>query len=347
VSESLKLSLGMGNLKCYNHVMKLKYSFLIILLVALSTVSYTHKAIAASESSIIVNMTPGHPAPFEEVRISLSSYVNDLDSVNITWFVDGKNTSVGIGKKSFLFNAPKTGGETVVTVIIALPEGSIEKRIIIRPSEMTLLWQANDSHTPPFYRGKALPTPESEIKIVAIPEIRSGGKMVASKNMTYNWEKDYTKEVNGSGYGKNYFLYVHDYLDRSNTVSVVASTLDQKYSNQAEISVSMREPKIVFYENDPELGTRWERALDGSFRIGESGIIEAVPYFISPKETYDPSLIWTWSLNGAQANVSALSRNLMPLRTQAGVSGTSRLGLQIENRNSIFQSVSKEINIEF
>jgi len=33
---------------------------------------------------------------------------------------------------------------------------------------MVLLWQADDSYVPPFYEGKALPSPNSEIKVVAM-----------------------------------------------------------------------------------------------------------------------------------------------------------------------------------
>ena len=123
---------------------------------------------------------------------------------------------------------------------------------------MVLLWQANDSYVPPFYRGKALATPDSEIKVVA---------MTDSKNMTYAWKKDYSNDQEASGYGKNFFLYTNDYLEGSNNVSVVASTLDQKYSNEASIEVGTTEPKILFYKNDNSLGTTLQKTLTNPYKI--------------------------------------------------------------------------------
>ena len=37
----------------------------------------------------------------------------------------------------------------------------------------------------------------------------------------------------------------------------------------------------------------------------------------------------------------------MPLQVEAGTRGTSKLKLEIENKDKIFQTTSKEINIEF
>ncbi len=324
--------------------MKLKFILLISALVLLQTTLY-----AASPSSVLVNIAPENPAPYEDVTISLNSYASNLDNVSILWSLNGRNVLSGIGKKSFSLKAPAAGSEAIITANISFPDGNIEKRIILRPSVMVLLSQAMDSHTPPFYKGKALPTLDSEIKIVAMPEIRnSSGGLVNSKNMTYAWKKDYTNDQEGSGYGKNFFIFTNDYLENSNTVSVVAETVDQKYSSEASIDVDVTEPKIVFYKNDNALGTIWERSLDDSYRMGDSSmLVEAVPYFISPKQLLHPYLIWNWSINDVTISVPSFRKNFMPLQVQSGTSGTSNLKLLIENQDQIFQTSSKEINIEF
>jgi len=316
--------------------MKFKLSLAVTFLVF--GIIFASRVNAASSSSILVDIMPENPAPYEDVNIALSSYGSNLDSVLIQWSVDGKNVSSGIGKKSFSLKAPAAGSETLVLAVISLPEGNVEKRLIIRPSVMVLLWQANDSYVPPFYRGKALATPDSEIKVVA---------MTDSKNMTYAWKKDYSNDQEASGYGKNFFLYTNDYLEGSNNVSVVASTLDQKYSNEASIEVGTTEPKILFYKNDNSLGTTWEKTLTDPYKIQGPEIVEAVPYFISPKELEHPTLIWSWSINDSLVNIQGYKKNLMPLRAESGTSGTSRLRLMIENKYRIFQTASKEISIEF
>lgn len=309
---------------------------------------YTSKVKAASSSSILVNVVPENPGPLEDVTISLNSYAENLDSVLISWYANGKSVLSGIGKKSISLNAPAIGSETSVLARIALPAGEVETRLIIKPSVFVLLWQAMDSHVPPFYKGKALPTPDSEIKIVAMPEIKSGGTLVNPKNLIYSWRKDYTNDQEASGYGKNNFVYSSDYLENSNYIEVTAATANQQYSSQAKINMNMlTQPKILFYKNDAVLGALWERALTNPHIINGSEVLMAVPYFISPKDVRNPRLIWNWSMNGGRIETPSFQKNLMPLQAESGVSGVSKLRLEIENKDKIFQTASKEINIEF
>ena len=302
---------------------------------------------AASSSNILVDVAPENPAPNENVSVVLNSYAYNLDSVLISWSVNGKNILSGIGKKSFSLNAPAAGAETSVVATISLPDGAIDTKIIIRPIVMTLLWQANDSYVPPFYKGKALPTPDSEVKVVAMPEIKIGSQAVSPKNMTYFWKKDYTNNQEGSGYGKNSFIYINDYLDDSNNISVTASTIDQKYSSGANIDIGTTQPKIIFYKNDANLGTLWEQALSNGHRITGNEILEAAPYFISPQDIRIPILTWDWSINDIFINTSSFRKNLIPLSVQLGVSGTSKIKLEINNLYKIFETASGEINVEF
>ena len=321
--------------------MRLKFLSLIAVLTLCGTTVF-----ADSSASILVNVVPENPAPNETVSIDVSSYASNLDSVFISWSVDGRSVSSGIGKKSFTLSAPDAGSENIVTARIQLPDGALEKRIVIRPNVMVLLWQANDSYVPPFYRGKALPTIDSEIKIVALPEVRTPAGQVNPKNMTYTWKKDYTNMAQDSGYGKNSFFYTNDYLENSNTVGVTATTLDQNYSSEASMDVGTTDPKIVFYKKDSGLGIIWEEVLADSHRVNGSEIIVAIPYFISPKQLLDPSLVWNWFINDTFIPISSFRKNILPLQTQSGVSGTSKIRLEIENKDRIFQNTSREINVE-
>lgn len=319
---------------------------LIAAFVAFGAISASRVSAISSES-VLVDITPGSPAPYEDVSITLHSYVDNLDSVLTTWSLNGRNVLSGIGKKTLLLKAPAAGSETAVNVVVSLPSGEAETRIIIRPLVMVLLFQANDAYVPPFYRGKALPTLDSEIKVVAMPEVRTASGLVDPKNMTYSWRRDYINLPEDSGYGRNFFTYTSDYLENSNNVSVTASTTDGKYSSEASIDIVAREPKILFYKNDESVGTIWEKVLADSHKIQGSIVVEAAPYFISPKEIQNPRLLWSWSINDNPVEVSSWKKNLMPLRAESGVSGTSRLRLIIENMDRISQTTSQEINIEF
>ena len=327
--------------------MKLRLLLYLIVALMIPCAFLPFKANAASDSSILVNMVPENPTPNENVSITLNSYANDLNSVLIYWSIGGKTVLSGIGKTTFSLTAPGVGEETDVVAAIALPDGLINTTIVVKPAEMVLLWQADDSYVPPFYRGKALPTPDSEVKVVAIPEIKNGSKMADPTNLVYAWKQDYTNNVDGSGYGKNSFTYINDYLDNSNNIEVTASTIDQQNSADASLDISTYQPKIVFYKNDPNLGTIWDQALSDGYKIQDQEIVQAAPYFISPKDIRIPFLTFNWSINDNPIAVPDYSKNLMPLKVPAGTSGTSTLKLEIDSTEKIFETATKEINLTF
>ncbi len=322
--------------------MKLLFSALIIfgLFVALSTR-------AATSANIIVKVAPENPAPYENTTIILSSYAYNLDTVMITWLVNGQNVASEIGKKSLSVTTGASGSTTTVIAKMDFPDGATETRVVLRPAEMVLLYEAMDSYVPPFYKGKALPVADSEIKVVAMPSIKSGASFLNSKNMTYSWKRDYTNNQADSGYGKNYFTYVNDYLEDLSNISVTASSVDGKYSSEGSTKVGVVTPQISFYRKDSAFGTMWEKTIESGYVIPGSDILIAAPYFISPERINTPILKFNWYLNGNLISTPDYNKHLLPLATQEGATGTSRVGLKIENQYKIFQAASKEIKVEF
>lgn len=327
---------------------KLKFLLLSIFVVLGIVFVLPNLTIAQSASSILVNVVPPNPNPFEDVSVTLSSYTYNLDTVLISWSVGGKTSSSGVGRKTFSTKAPASGSEITIIASIGLPSGTIEQRILIRPAVMVLLAEATDSYVPPFYRGKALPTLDSEIKVVAIPEIKnSTGKIIDSRGLSYVWKKDYTINQEGSGYGKNFFIYDNDFLEGTNTIGVTAQATDGRSSAEGSISVQTVEPKVSFYRNDKALGVIWEEAISSPYKIMEDLIMVAIPYFISPKELLHPALVFNWQINDSPVTVERYKKNILPLKIPEDGTGTSKIRLDIENTNKIFQTSTKEVYIEF
>ena len=303
---------------------------------------------AVSESAIELTATPQSPTPGENVTIIASSYASNLNTVNITWFVNGKKISGGIGQKSVSFTASVGGADTTVKATISLPSGATDRQITIRPSTMVLLYEAVDAYVPPFYRGKALPSIGSDIKIVALPEIKSGAGFLSPKNMVYEWTRNYTNDAGAGGYGKNSFIYTNDYLEDSEVIGVTASTTDGQYSLQGSTSVAPNEPHISFYEYDKDKGTLWEKALQDGHVITGNEVILAEPYFITPKQIQTPRLVFSWSINDNAINaIGRYRQNMFPVRAESEVSGTSKLKLEIENKDDFLETVQKEISLQF
>ena len=298
-------------------------------------------------NDIYIDVIPQNPTPGEEVSVKLSSYLVNLDSALITWYENNKKISSGIGLKSYSTKTPSTGSDASVTVQVVTADDDVTLPVVIRPSVMVLLWEADSSYVPPFYRGKALLTSDSPVKIVALPEIRQGSVYVSPKNMTYSWRKDYTNDQGASGYGKNYFTYTSDYLDPASFIEVSATTVDGSRTSTGSANIGTFQPKVVFYKNDEVLGPMFENALKSGHKIVDKEIVFAAPYFISAEDIRIPRLDWFWYINNERIANQSFQQNIIPLQVESGVSGTSTLRLLIEHKDKLTQTASGEINFEF
>jgi hypothetical protein len=305
------------------------------------------KVNASSLSDVSMTMSPENPVPNQSVTITLSSYVDDLNSVLISWSVDGKKSLSGIDVTSLTVTAPALGKTETVVATVSLPDGDLNETMVIKPSIVVMLWQAKDSYVPPFYEGKAMPTSSSEIKVVAMPEIKNGSGFVDPSNLVYTWQLDQNNQEADSGYGKNSFTYVSDFLDGSNDTSVTISTLDQQSSAEGGLRIGTVSPQIDFYKDDVVLGTVWQQALSDGSQVSRNEMIQAIPYFISPKDFELPFLTFTWSINGTQVPTLPYNKSFLPLQTQAGASGTSNISLEIDSTNNITETASKNIYVSF
>ena len=291
---------------------------------------------------IVLNISPEYPKANEQVTALVSTYTTDLNSARISWILNGDTVLEGVGKKSFSFTVGTSDFQTNLEVKIETLSGSIiDKKITISPSNLDLLWEAYDTYVPPFYKGKALAPAEGMIKVVAFPNTQN----LAGFN--YKWKLDDKSQPDSSGYEKNYFVYKNSYLEDSNQIETTASDLFGNNIGFNKITITPGTPKIIFYKRDQNIGTRWENALSDGFVINKNGdVIVAVPYFFSGKDLNSGTLTFDWLLNGEKPLIPN-PNNVFPLKPENNTSGAADIKLIINNPKTLFQSMSKEINVNF
>ncbi len=308
--------------------------------------SYAHAQVR--DADIVLSVTPVYPSPNQNVSATLSSHVTDLDKANISWSTNDQQTSVGIGKKSFNFKTGSLGLPTTLSVTIDTIDGqSISKTLTITPTDVDLIFEGYDSYTPPFYKGKALAPSQGTFEVVAMPNLTNENGKVDPSNLSYIWTLDGNTQPDASGWGKNYFIFQNSYLDKENTVEVKVSDISGGANASGSITLTTTTPKILFYENDPLLGVKWDEALTDGFKIDSSGkTITAEPYFFSPKDISSSDLTFDWSLNG-DAIQTPNPKNVLSVKPEQGQSGSAIINLAINNVNTLFQSLSKQISVQF
>ena len=70
------------------------------------------------------------------------------------------------------------------------------------------------------------------------------------------------------------------------------------------------------------------------------------PYFFSPKNINASELTFDWSLNGEKIQTPS-PKNILSIKPEAGQSGSATIKIDINNINTLFQSLSKQISVSF
>ncbi len=300
------------------------------------------------DTDIVLSISPEHPGPNQEVIATLNSYSINLNKANIFWSVNNQEESGGIGRKSFSFRTGSSRSTTTLSVTIDTIDGqSILKTVTITPAGVDLLWEAYNAYTPPFYRGKALAPSQGIFKVTAIPNLSGQSGRINPNNLSYAWKLDGNGRPSSSGWGKNYLTFQNSYLETSNTVEVKVSDISGEVSASGRVALRTSDPKILFYQDDASLGVRWEKSLEDGFSMNPNGeTIIAEPYFFSPKNIDSPQLAFDWILNGQKIEAPN-PKNILSIKPDGGQSGSASIKLIVENLDTLFQKIEKEISVSF
>lgn len=99
--------------------MKFRFLSFLIIAIIISGTFLPFRVKAVSSIGILANTVPENPAPGEKVNITLKSYNYDLNSVLISWSVNGKTVSSEIGKGLFLL-MPQMRGRIQASLLLSL-----------------------------------------------------------------------------------------------------------------------------------------------------------------------------------------------------------------------------------
>lgn len=293
--------------------------------------------------TVEMSMSPQNPSPGETVTFGISAYEFNVDLSNVVWSVDGKVVKSGVGIKSFSLTAPANGKSSVVSVSITPKnEAPITRSITISPSDIDLIYEVLDGHVPTFYRGKVLPIKQSQIKIVALPNVKTvSGGQARAKDFAYTWRKDGENAPSQSGFGRNSLIFSNQILDTGNTVEVSAT--NGLKTVVGTIDITLFEPEIVFYELDLVSGIKYQRAFKSGEYIKQSKLsLIAEPYFLSKGFMTNNDIKTSWYVNGQLA--TSVAKNNVILNT-ATTAGRVDVSFEYNDTKKLFRNLKKAFNL--
>lgn len=300
---------------------------------------------SAVGSLLDVKVSPQAPGPNETIHVSVESYLSDLNKATITWSLNGRIATQGIGKTSFSFqNGPSGKTTNLVVSILTNKNESVVREFSWTPVGITLFWEA-DTYTPPFYRGKPLLSPQASVKLIATPNSLDPQKTLSAGNLVYLWEKGGVAIQGSSGYGKNYLTLVGPKPYDDTSIKVRVSSIDDTIMSEASTYLPLTNPFILFYDKNPLLGVLYNHPLGTTLNLTKKEFsINAEPYFFSNEKGVAPSLKYTWSVNGKE--VQNDGRNIT-LRNESSAKGSSQVSLAMRGLKQTFQTGSKSLRVNF
>lgn len=299
--------------------------------------------------NISLQVSPRTPGANEEITVAVSGFGSNLNEFFYTWTVNGTRVASGYGVTSIQTIVGDVGERTHINVSMQTRDGNtVERGTVLVPQSIDILWEAVDAHTSPFYRGKALPSYDSTIKLTALSSLYDqSGVAVNPSSVTYRWEKNGRggSLAQYSGYGGNTAQMTANFSRREHRASV--EIIDDARSIRAfkSVNITLHDPDVVFYERHPLNGIEYENALTDTITTNESLRIIAEPYYMDQNSPFDISYTWTMN-NSTLTNQPQMDRGEIQLIAEPDQRGRSLLEVEARNDSRILQNDSQTLEIE-
>jgi hypothetical protein len=294
-------------------------------------------------------VSPETPGPNQSVTIEAQGVGAFLGDATITWQLDGKTMSSSVGQRTFTFTTGPLGSVNRVHVEIdSSTQGTLTHDFTFVPSNVNLIWEAHTT-TPFTYRGKALYSPGSTIKVVAFPTIVSGGTTISANNLSFEWQRNGTPVPAQSGKGFSTFTFSGDQLRGGEDVSVDVYFSGVKVGSAA-VSIPAVEPELVFYNKDDLRGVLFDQALPSTVSLtGKEVTLQAVPYYFSSDSAQNGNLTFNWILDGQPTTGPDTANGILTLRQTGEGNGSATVSATMQNsdQSKFIQSATAALQINF
>lgn len=289
----------------------------------------------AQVTAVSLSVSPENSQTGDIVTVSASSYSEDLARSTFTWKANGVVVKKGTGVSVISFKKTATIPVLTIGVSINLASGqTIEQSVDITNQNLDLIWEAVDAHTPPFYKGKAMPVTEGAVRFNPIFARGTMFGSAGNKNNIYTWSRSNDVVGSASGTGKDSFPIIMDYLLDKEQINVRAESVVTNTVQETRVELIPQNIQVMFYSKINGF-INWNKAISDGYTPTTSTQVIAVPYFITPKNLSNVSFKWD---NGDSNYSNSQSIQITPQNGQSNYFSVS-----IENTKTFFQTVKKSL----
>lgn len=319
-------------------------SIFIIPTILLATVGFLPPS--ANAASFSIQLSSSSPRPNTTITAQTQTYNFDDNRANIVWQIDGKTVAQGLGVNTITLQSPDIGKAKKITAFVTTVDGDQDSQSInLTVHDVDFIVDAL-TYVPPGYRGRALPTLQSSVRISAIPYLFKNGKKLPPESLIYDWFFDSKKDTQASGANKT--SIIAPLLDSDNhLLSLKLSDTANEITFEKGIILTAKNisPEIIFYEDNPLEGPIYAKALSGELKLAQGAIsLRAEPFYFSTRN--NSNLTYTWNMNNQPTSVGE-KPNILNLKVPENFAGETAINLTVMNIVNLLQSADAALRIIF
>lgn len=207
-----------------------------------------------------------------------------------------------------------------------------------QPSTTVALLFEAVTYTPPFYRGRALPSADAPVRIHADAQFTTkSGTPLAESSINYTWTINGRIMQNLSGAGRSDLILNGPSLYGAMIVSVDASA-GGVHGSQV-IRIPAVTPLLTLYSDDPLLGEQYRNAIAGNTNLpSNQSTLVAEPFFFAVGSPLSTDLTYQWSVNGTPVLADEHNPSRLTLQVDGGKEGTAAVALSLTSNQFSFEN---------
>ena len=263
-----------------------------------------------------ITATPQSPSSGESVTVEAQIAASDPNTTNFIWTIDGvrRNDISGFGKKSFTFIAGEIGSSKRISVRAEpMDDSPVTTSQTIYTTDVALTWTAQ-TYIPKWYKGKALPIPNSSMRIAAIPTFIIDGSLIPANRLIFTWNIDGKRALQGVGQQVLEFKQPEQAWNTP-TIVLTIEDLTKRIKKEIRTGIISTQPHVVIYQSLPLGGIEFRRGTS-AFPSTAPGIIDiqAEPFFFNRQSKHD--LSYAWSVQGTALSSTPQNPFFLTIDTQ-------------------------------
>ena len=285
--------------------------------------------------------TPKSPAPYDSVTVSLNDYSVDSLGADVRWYYNDVELADRKNERTITVQVGALGSKAVVrATLVRSSAPTLSASVTLVPAAIDIVLESR-SYVPLFYRGRALPSPSSQVRAVAIVNT---GSDTSSASYTYTWSEGGSVLFGGPLKGKS---VVELTMPRygGGPLSVEVHDGNGTLVGESSVPLVANEPELRFYEESPLRGLSERELLSPYVLVGNEVTVYGEPYYldagVSAAETD-----FSWTIDGRKVSSDPDAQNGISLQKTGGAGGAS-IDLTVVTKARVPQYLKRAFELVF